>query len=84
MNLIYGRAPSREEYNRAFQLYGGNESEFLSLDCAKVNRIDPKRDGMGCKNCGSSALREVGKVAKTECSKCRRGHFDDGSLAGIS
>src|SRR5262249_35297245 len=84
MILIYGRSPSPEEYNRAFQLYGGNESTFLCLGCAEVNRIDPKRDATACKNCGSSSLREARKVAKTECPKCRQGHFDDGSLAGIS
>jgi hypothetical protein len=69
MNLIYGRSPSQDEYKRAFQLYGGNESEFLCLSCAEVNRIDSKRDPMKCKKCGASSLREVSGLAKTECPK---------------
>ena len=84
MNLIYGRSPSQAEYNRAFQLYGGNESAFLCLSCAEVNRIDPKRDLMKCKKCGASSLSAVRGLAERECPKCRQGRFDQGSLAGIS
>ena len=98
MNLIYGRSPTRDEYERAFEpsyarltpsyeghtLYGGNESEFLCSSCAEVNRIDPKRDPMKCKKCGASSLRAVSGLAKTECPKCRQGRFDEGSFAGIS
>lgn len=84
MNLIYGRSPTPDEYKRAFELYGGNESEFLCLSCAEVNRIDSERDPMECKKCGASSLQDVSKLAKTECPKCRQGRFGDGSLAGIS
>jgi hypothetical protein len=84
MNLIYGRAPTRDEYERAFQLYGGNESGFLCLSCAEVNRIDSKRDPMKCKKCEAETLQHVRELAETECPKCRQGRFDDGSLAGIS
>jgi hypothetical protein len=84
MNLIYGRSPTRDEYNRALQLYGGNESAFLCLSCAEVNRVDSKRDPMKCKKCGASLLREVSGLAKTECPKCQQGCFDEGSIAGIS
>jgi len=69
MNLIHGRSPTGDEYKRAFELYGGNESEFLCLSCAEVNRIDPKRDLMKCKKCGTSSLRAVSGLAKTECPK---------------
>ena len=84
MNLIYGRSPSRDENERAFELYGGNESELLCLSCAEVNRIAPKRDLMKCKKCGAGSLRAVRGLAETECPKCRQGRFDEGSLAGIS
>jgi hypothetical protein len=84
MNLIYGRSPTSDEYKRAFELYGGNESEFLCSSCAEVNRIDSKRDPMKCQKCGASSLKEVSGLAKTECPKCRQGRFDEGSIAGIS
>ena len=84
MNLIYGRSPTRDEYERAFQLYGGNESAFLCLSCAEVHRIDSKRDPMKCKKCGASSLREVRKLAEKECPKCRQGRFDEGLPAGES
>jgi hypothetical protein len=84
MNLIYGRSPARDDYERAFELYGGNESEFLCLSCAEVNPIDPKRDPMECKKCGANSLIEVSGVTGTECPKCRRGRFDEGSATGIS
>jgi Zn finger protein HypA/HybF involved in hydrogenase expression len=84
MNLIYGRSPTRDEYERAFQLYGGDESGFLCLSCAEVNRIDSKPHPMKCKKCGASSLREVSGLAGTECPKCRQGRFDGGSQAGIS
>ena len=84
MNLIYGRSPTRDEHKRAFELYGGNESEFLCLSCAEVSRIDPKRDPMKCKRCGASSLREVSRLAETECPKCRQGNFEDGWPPGIS
>src|SRR5260370_40862000 len=51
MNLIYGRSPTQDEYERAHALYGGNESEFLCLSCAGVSGIDPKRDTMKCTEC---------------------------------
>jgi hypothetical protein len=84
MNLIYGRAPTWDEYKRAFELYGGNESGFLCFSCAEVNRIDSKRDPMKCKKCGDISLRDVCELTKTECPKCRQGRFDEGSLVGIS
>jgi hypothetical protein len=84
MNLIYGQSPSQADYNRAFQLYGGNESAFLCLSCAEVSRIDPKRHPMKCKKCGASSLRAVRGLAKTSAQNCRQGRFDEGSIAGIS
>jgi len=42
MNLIYGRSPNREEYERAHTLYGGNESGFLCLSCAEVSRFETR------------------------------------------
>jgi hypothetical protein len=84
MNLIHGRSPTQDEYERAFESYGGNESGFLCLRCAEVNRIDSKRDLMKCKKCGTGSLREVSGLAGTECPKCRQGRFDGGSPSGIS
>ena len=84
MNLIYGRSPTRNEYKRAFELYGGNESDFLCLSCAEVNIIDAKPHPMKCKKCGTSSLRAVSGLAETECPKCRQGHFDEGFPAGVS
>jgi hypothetical protein len=84
MNLIYGLSPSQEEFDRAFQLYGGNESEFLCLSYAEVKRIDPQRDPMNCKECGADSLRNVHELAKTDCPKCHQGRFDEGSPVGIS
>jgi hypothetical protein len=84
MNLIYGRSPTQDEYERAFELYGGNESEFICLSCAEVNRIDPNRDPMNCKKCGADTLRDARELARTECPKCRQGNFEDGWPPGIS
>jgi len=84
MQKIYGRPPTAEEYTKAFQSYGGNESEFLCEQCAGVSRIDPERDRKVCKMCGSTSVRHTSGLAKTQCPKCPVGHFDCGTPGGIS
>ena len=84
MLKIYGRPPTAEEYTNAFRLYGGNESEFLCADCATVSRIDTERDPRVCRKCGSISLRDISELAKTECPKCRGGHFNSGEFGAIS
>ena len=45
---IYGHSPTPYECQRAFQMYGGNETEFLCCDCLAINRIDVKREPQIC------------------------------------
>ncbi|HEX6565255.1 MAG TPA: hypothetical protein VF020_13270 [Chthoniobacterales bacterium] len=84
MLKIYGREPTTQEYEEAFRLYGGNESELLCQDCATINWIDLKRHPVACKQCGSTSLKDTGNVAHSECPKCRGGNFNSGELGGIS
>jgi Zn finger protein HypA/HybF involved in hydrogenase expression len=69
---------------RAFQRYGGNETEFLCYDCLIITRVDVEIEARICASCKSSALRAASRLAQTKCPKCREGHFDDGRMTAVS
>jgi predicted Zn-ribbon and HTH transcriptional regulator len=56
----------------------------LSSETALLKNGDMQRDPRACRKCGSISLRDISELAKTECPKCRAGHFNSGEFGGIS
>ena len=74
---------TEDEYSAFLEERGGNEGDYLCMNCGRQTRRDRKRDSMLCTGCGKPKLRDKCKLEGLTCPKCGKGTFH-GEMTGIS
>jgi DNA-directed RNA polymerase subunit RPC12/RpoP len=76
LERIAGRKLTEEEALDYRRQHGGNERDYLCMDCAAQVRCDPKRDAVICHKCRSATLLRQRDLKGVTCPKCRTGTFE--------
>lgn len=63
---------------------GGNESDYLCMNCGEECRRDPWRDPVVCAKCGQRKLRLTMRLLGRRCPRCKEGRFGGGDVVAVS
>lgn len=80
---ILSREPTSEDCERILREYAGNEPDHICYDCQTVFRLDPDKDALVCKQCGSGRNEKIYGISGKKCVKCD-GTFSEGEFLAIS
>jgi ribosomal protein S27AE len=61
----------------------GNASDYLCPDCGKSSTLDPTKDRLVCRKCGSTRIFDIWQCQGKPCPKCG-GPFSAGRFGAIS
>jgi hypothetical protein len=61
----------------------GNAPDHICRNCEKITRLNPEKDKIVCRKCGSLSLEITIKLAGKKCIKCD-GIFSEGEFSAIS
>lgn len=84
VTALLGRAPTGDEVQQMLREHGGNEGDFLCLECRAPSRRNEREAAGPCASCGSTRVVERWHLAGETCPACKQGTFNRGRAGAIS
>jgi len=81
---LLGREPSRDDVDQMLRDHGGNEGDFLCLECRTFSKRNEREATEPCAKCGSTNVVDIWRLPGCTCPKCKKGTFNKGRMGAIS